>query len=117
MKDKIAKTSEILIKVQQDADRVPVNIQWQSTDNPQGAAPQACKAMLVSLFDEATKDTLKIDLWTKEMQIVEMDRFFFQTLRGMCDTYARATQNRALAEEMQRFVHYFGEQVGIVPKQ
>ena len=85
---------------------------WDAADNPEGA--QVAKAMLLALFAETTKDTLKIDLWTTEMQINEMDRFFFQTLRGMADTYFRATQNAELATEIQRFVHYFGEKTGII---
>jgi hypothetical protein len=43
-----------------------------------------------------------------------MDRFFFQTLRGMADTYFKATQNRELAVDMQRFVQYFGEKTEIL---
>ena len=50
------------------------------------------------------------------MQVVEMDRFIFQTLRSLSDTYYRATQNKALANEMQRFVDYFGERTEIIPK-
>ena len=32
--------------------------------------------MLLSLFDKDDLDTLKIDLWTKDMQVMEMDRFW-----------------------------------------
>ena len=70
--------------------------------------------MLLSFFDEESKDTLKIDLWTTEMQVIEMDRFFFQTLRGLADTYFKATQNAELATSMRQFVHYFGEKTGIL---
>ncbi len=72
--------------------------------------------MLLSVFDQETKDTLKIDLWTKDFQVAEMDRFIFQTLRAIADTYQRATNNTALANDMQRFAHYFGEQAEIIPK-
>ncbi|HMX84190.1 MAG TPA: gliding motility protein GldC, partial [Saprospiraceae bacterium] len=70
-----------------------------------------------SLFDSKVKDTLKIDLWTNELQVVEMDRFMFQTLRGLADTYMKATNNHKLANEMQQFVTYFGEQTEIIPKE
>jgi len=72
--------------------------------------------MLLSIFDRESMETLKIDLWTKDMQVIEMDRFFFQTLRAMADTYYKATQNAQLANEMQRFVQYFGEKTEILPK-
>jgi gliding motility-associated protein GldC len=72
--------------------------------------------MLLALFDRETLDTLKIDLWTRDMQVMEMDRFFFQTLRSLADTYYRATQNSQLSTDFQRFVQYFGEQTEIIPK-
>ncbi len=112
----VKKTSNINIKVGLDKDNVPIQLNWQSSDNPNGDTPQACKAMLLSLFDKENLDTLKIDLWTKEMQVIEMDRFFYQTLRGMADTYFRATQNKELAADMQRFVQYFGEKTEVLEK-
>ncbi|NUO02347.1 MAG: gliding motility protein GldC [Saprospiraceae bacterium] len=109
----IKKTAQININVGLDENGIPAKMEWQAD----GQALQPCKAMLLSLFDETSKDTLKIDLWTKEMQVVEMDRFFFQTLRALADTYFKATQNQALAADMQRFVQYFGEKTEILPKQ
>ncbi len=109
----VTKTAQINISVGLDEAGLPEKLEWQAD----GKENQPCKAMLLSVFDETTKDTLKIDLWTKEMQVVEMDRFFFQTLRAMADTYFKATQNQALAADMQRFVQYFGEKTEILPKQ
>lgn len=114
---KIKRTSEIKIKVGLDKENVPIHLDWQSTDNPNGKEPTDCKAMLLSLFDKENLDTLKIDLWTKEMQVIEMDRFFYQTLRGLADTYFRATQNRELAQDMQKFVQYFGEKTEVLSKE
>ena len=112
----IKKSSEIKIKVGLNGENVPVKMEWQAQDNPSGDSLKECKAMLLSLFDKDSLDTMKIDLWTTEMQIIEMDRFFFQTLRALADTYFKATQNKELATDMQRFVQYFGEQTEIIPK-
>jgi len=109
----IKKTAHIQIAVGLDEAGVPAKMEWQAD----GTEMKACKGMLLSLFDEETKDTLKIDLWTKDMQVVEMDRFFFQTLRALSETYQKATQNNQLAADMHRFVQYFGEQTEILPKQ
>ena len=110
----VAKTSKIDIEIGLDAENVPVRLNWQAEDNPHQEGMEECKAMLLSLFDKRTQDTLKIDLWTKEMQVGEMDRFFYQTLRGMADTYFKATQNKNLASDFQRFVQYFGEETKLV---
>lgn len=112
----IIKQSQIQINVGLDETNTPISINWRADDAPSAQELQECKAMLLSLFDAENKETLKIDLWTKDMQVVEMDRFFFQTLKAMADTYYRATQNAQLAGDMQRFVQYFGEQTEIVPK-
>jgi len=114
-KDKIARTSNIKIAVGLDKANVPLNIEWNADDNPD-TTPKEAKAFLLSIFDKESKDTLKIDLWTNEMQVNEMDRFFYQTLRGMADTYFKATQNRDLAVDMQKFVQYFGEKTEIIEK-
>ena len=114
-KDTIVKTSKIKISVGLDKASVPISMEWNADDNPE-SKPKEAKAFLLSIFDKETKDTLKIDLWTNEMQVVEMDRFFYQSLRAMADTYYKATQNRELAVDMQKFVQYFGEKTEIIEK-
>jgi len=101
----------IQIDVSLDDKKMPEKISWQSS--PQEPFLDA-KAIMLSLFDRDSRDTLRIDLWTKDMQIQEMDRFFYQTLRSMSDSYQKATGNTGLATDMQRFVQHFGEQVGII---
>lgn len=114
--EKVKHESDIKLTVGLDEANVPVRIKWEAADNPNGEGSQECKAFLLSIFDKETRDTMKIDLWTTEMQVNEMDRFFFQTLRAMSDTYLKATQNKDLANDMARFVQYFGEKVEVLPK-
>jgi len=47
--------------------------------------------------------------------VMEMDRFVYQMVRSLADTYYRATNNADLANEMQRFAQYFGEKTEIIP--
>ncbi|MDH3648674.1 MAG: gliding motility protein GldC [Saprospiraceae bacterium] len=108
------KRSNIQINITLGEHQVPEEITWSAPD--QDKFEQPAKAMLLSLFDRDTRDTLKIDLWTKELQVVEMDRFMYQTLRSMSETYFRATSNHELSKAMQQFVQYFGEQTEILPK-
>ena len=104
----------ITLQVGLDKDMVPTELYWHAQDSPDTPDPVACKAMLLSLFDKDHRDTFKIDLWTKELQINEMDKFMYQTLRGLADTYHRATNNTELANDMQRFVQYFGEKTEVI---
>lgn len=106
--------SKIEINVLLDENKVPEKIEWQTSDQPDEGFKEV-KAMFVSLFDKDTLDTYKIDLWTKELQVMEMDRFVFQGLRSLADTYMKATNNQDMANDMRRFVQYFGEKTGIIP--
>jgi gliding motility-associated protein GldC len=115
MEEKVVRKSHINIQVGLNEQNIPAKIEWQAEDNPEQKKFQECKGLLLALFDKETKETLKIDLWTTEMQIIEMDRFIYQTLRSLTDTYYKATQNQELAVEMQKFVQYFGERTEIIP--
>jgi gliding motility-associated protein GldC len=112
----IVKTSEIKIRVGLNAENTPSKMEWMAEDNPGGAQWSETKAMFLALFDKENKDTLKIDIWTQEMQVLEMDRMVYQTIRALADTYFKATQNTELANQMQQFAQFFGEQVEIIPK-
>lgn len=113
-KQEVVVKKDITVTVGMNEDNIPVKMEWKADDA--STANTECKAMLLSLFEKDTLDTLRIDLWTTEMQVLEMDRFMFQTLRGLADTYLKATQNTKLANEMQSFVTYFGQQTEIIKK-
>ncbi len=116
MDKKIADSSSIQLRIGLNAAKQPAKIEWQADGHTGGNGFDECKAMLLSLFDKKSKETLKIDLWTIDMEVGEMDRFIFQSLRAIADTYYHATQNKELAADMQRFVHYFGEQTQLIPR-
>lgn len=100
------KTSDITIKVHLDENQVPERIDWQAEDN---GARSTSKAVLLSLWDEKERNTLRIDLWTKEMTVDEMKSFFHQNLLTLSDTFERATGEGRMAAQMRDFAAYFGE--------
>ena len=112
--NEVVKSSDITLRVGLNAEQVPVRIEWGASDR-NGGALEECKAIAVALFDKEHRDTVRIDLWTKEMQVLEMDRFVYQTLRSLSQTYLKATQNKELAEEMAKFAHFFGQKTEIIP--
>jgi len=106
--------SEIKIQVELDDDKQPVRIDW-SAEAQEGVELRESKAMLVSFFDKESLETFKIDLWTNEMQVAEMDRFMFHTLRALTETYYRSTKNEELSNQMKSFVDHFGKFTKIIP--
>ncbi len=105
------KTSEIAIQVTTDENRIPDKINWSAEDG--GVNNEAAKAVLLSIWDHENKETLRIDLWTKDMPVDEMKQFFHQTLVTMSDTYYRATQDEKMTETMKDFCDYFAEKLDL----
>lgn len=109
-----SKTSKIEIQVSTDENRIPSDINWSAEDG--GVTNEEAKAVLLSIWDHANKETLRIDLWTKDMPLDEMKQFFHQTLVTMSDTYYRATQDEKMTETMKDFCDYFAEKLDLKKK-
>jgi gliding motility-associated protein GldC len=102
-------TSEIKFLVELDENRVPEKLMWTAQDG--GVNAEEAKAMMLSIWDSKAQETLRIDLWTKEMPVDEMKIFFHQTLVAMTDTFKRATGDEKMADTMKDFCDYFAEKL------
>ena len=105
------KTSEIKFLVELDENRIPEKLTWTAQDG--GVDEEEAKAMMVSLWDAKAQETLRIDLWTKDMPVDEMKLFFHQTLVAMSDTFKRATDDEKMAATMKDFCDYFAEKLDL----
>lgn len=104
-------TSEIKFLVQLDENRVPEKLAWTAPDG--GVNLEETKAIMLSVWDNKTQETMRIDLWTKDMPVDEMKVFFHQTLVAMADTYYRATADEKMTDTMKDFCDYFAEKLGL----
>jgi len=102
-------TSKIELNVELDENRIPEKLSWTAQDG--GISNEEAKAMLLSVWDNNAKETLRIDLWTKDMPVDEMKQFFHQTLVAMSDTFNRATQDEKMTATMKDFCDYFAEKL------
>lgn len=107
------KKSKIEIEVTLDEDQVPSEIRWKADDGTAGDF-KPVKGIFLSLFDEKSEETMKLDLWTKEFRVDEMDKFVFQALRTMADSYYKATNNGDMANHMVQFAQFFGTETGLL---
>lgn len=106
--------SDINIRVELDENRVPEKILWNAKDG--GIEAAKAKAMLLSVWDDKAQETLRIDLWTKDMPVDEMKKFFHQTLVAMSDTFERATEDEKMSATMRDFCDYFAEKLELIEK-
>ena len=99
----------IKFDVELDENNLPINITMHASDS--GVSSQELKALMISAWDAKNKETLRIDLWTKDMPVEDMKMFFYQTLSTMTDTYERATQDIEVTKAMKEFCNYFSEKL------
>ncbi|WP_179335708.1 gliding motility protein GldC [Winogradskyella costae] len=103
--------SKIVLNVELDENRVPEKLNWSAQDG--GVDNEEAKAIMLSVWDSNAQETLKIDLWTKDMPVDEMKLFFHQTLVTMSDSFLRATQDEKMAGDMKDFCDYFAEKLNL----
>ena len=107
------KTSEIKFTVTLDENNLPEKINWNATD---GNEQSTSKAVMIALWDAKENNTLRIDLWTKDMMVDEMKQFYHQCLLSMADTFERATGEAEVSKEMRGFAQHFGEKLELITR-
>ena len=105
------KTSEIKIQVDLNENNLPIEMRWEAEGSDMNKS--VTSAFLLSLWDPNEKNTMKIDLWTKDMPLDEMKIFFYQILTSMSSTFKRATQDEKMSQTMLDFCDYFAEKLEI----
>jgi gliding motility-associated protein GldC len=93
------KKSTIQFTVELDQNNIPERIQWDATDKPIDT-PSETKSISVSLWDSKQKNTMRIDLWTKDMPVDEMKRFYIECLGGIAQSALSATGDEYMANEI-----------------
>ncbi|HEY9005549.1 gliding motility protein GldC [Ohtaekwangia sp.] len=93
------KKSTINFSVELDQNNVPDKILWDATDKPDPGLSET-KSMSVALWDHKHKNTLRIDLWTKDMPVDEMKRFYIDCIGGLAQSALTATGDEYIANEI-----------------
>ena len=104
--------SKIELNVELDENKIPESLSWTAEDG--GISNEEAKAMMLSVWDSKAKESLRIDLWTKDMPVDEMKMFFHQTLVAMSDTFRKATQDEKMTATMKDFCDYFAEKLDLI---
>lgn len=106
------RTTEIKFKVTLDENHLPSEITWEAPDASEN--PGKTKSIMLAFWDEKENNTLRIDLWTKEMMVDEMKKFYHQNIMTLTDTYVRATGDTATADEVKDFFTGIGQRIGVL---
>ena len=103
------KKSTINFTVELDQNNIPEKIFWDATDKPDPGLSET-KSISVALWDHIQKNTLRIDLWAKDMPIEEMKRFHIECLGGIAQSILSSTKDEFMSTEInalcERLVEY-----------
>jgi gliding motility-associated protein GldC len=106
----MSKEAEIRFTVRLDESNIPDSIHWEATEADfEGKKP--CGSIMISIWDREEKNALSIDLWTKKMEVGEMNAHFYLTIMKMAETYLKATNNKEIADMIKRFGNDFADKV------
>lgn len=94
------KKSEINFQIELDEANLPKAILWDASDK-EGDGTESTKSISLNVWDNLNHSTLRIDLWTEEMSVVEMKRFYIDILGGMAQTILNSTGDEYMSEEIK----------------
>lgn len=107
------KKSDIKFQIELDEKSLPKSIIWDASDK-EGDGLESTKSISLNIWDNLNQSTLRIDLWTDEMSVVEMKRFYIDILGGMGQTILNSTGDEYMSEEIKdlcdRLVRHVNEE-------
>jgi len=95
------KQSTIKFEIDLDTNNVPEKILWDATDKPEAGASET-KSICIALWDHEQKNTLRIDLWAKDMPVEDMKRFYVDCIGGLSQSVLSATGDEYMSNEMRQ---------------
>ena len=106
------KKSTLKFDLELDENNVPKKIIMNSSDNQDDNI--LLKSVIIAAWDEKTKETLRVDLWTKDMMVNEMFIMYHQTLMSMADTLSKSTGHDKLAGALRDYCNFFAQETKII---
>ena len=104
--------SKLTFDLELDDNNVPKKIIMNSSDNQ--ANDVLLKSVIIAAWDEKTKETLRVDLWTKDMMVNEMFIMYHQTLMSMANTLSKSTGQDKLAGALRDYCDFFAQETKII---
>ena len=109
----MSKQSEITFTISLDENQVPEKIKWEAEGSDK-EGENLSKAVMLALWDQDENNTLRIDLWTKDMMVDEMKKFSCQNIITLADSFERSTGESKLANEIREFGKSLGIKLGVL---
>ena len=72
------------------------------------------KALMIAGWDAKRKETLRVDIWTKDMPVSDMFIMYHQNMMGMATSLEKSTGEGKLAEGLRDYCAFFAEKTKIL---
>ena len=102
--------SEIKLIVELDNENIPEKILWDADEKEEKGLVET-KAISLSLWEHENKNTMRIDLWSKDMPVDEMKHFYIDCLGGLAQNILNATGDEYMNQEINNLCDKLVEHV------
>lgn len=106
---------DLTFSISTDENNVPEKLSWKQNGDIQSPESDT-KAVMVSFWSPKEQATYGIDLWTKDMPVLDMQIMYHQVFLKMADTFERATFNKETADLVRNFAKTFGDSLNLFEK-
>ena len=72
------------------------------------------KALMISAWDAKRKETLRVDIWTKDMPVNDMFIMYHQNMMGMATSLEKSTGQNKLANALRDYCDFFAKETKIL---
>ena len=72
------------------------------------------KALLIAGWDAKRKETLRVDIWTKDMPVNDMFIMYHQNMMGMATSLEKSTGQNKLANALRDYCDFFAKETEIL---
>ena len=72
------------------------------------------KALMIAAWDATRKETLRVDIWTKDMPVNDMFILYHQNMMGMATSLEKSTGEAKLAQALRDYCDFFAKKTKIL---
>ena len=101
----------ITFEIDLNDSNVPEKIHWEADDQTDFGGLNDTKSLSISIWDHNNRNTLRIDLWTKDMPVEEMKKFYIDSIGGLAQSSLNATGDEFFSTQMNELCDKLVEHV------
>jgi len=99
-------------EVELDENNLPENIKMMPDGSSEGQID--LKALMIAGWDSVKKETLRVDIWTKDMPVNDMFILYHQNMMSMATSLEKSTGQDKLAEALRDYCAFFAKETKIL---